>query len=116
MKLINFLTGTLLALVLVVPVAVHAQGGNLPTVQGLNVAGGTLIGAITRIINVLLTLAAIVAAVYIIIGGVKYITSGGDEDKAGEAKQTILYALIGLIVIGLSAVLANFVITAINAA
>lgn len=99
------------------PTLVLAQGFNqqLPPFQGTP-GGNDLIGAIQNIINFLLVLAAIVAAIYLIYGGVKYIISAGDETKAGEAKNTILYALIGLIVIGLAVVVVNFVLTAISSA
>jgi len=73
-------------------------------------AGGSLIDAITGIVNALLALAALIAAIFVVIGGVRYITSQGDEDAAAAAKNTILYAAIGLIVIALSAVLVNFIV------
>ena len=73
-------------------------------------AGGSLIDAITGIVNALLALAALIAAIFVVIGGVRYITSQGDEDAAAAAKNTVLYALIGVIVIALSAVVVNFII------
>ena len=73
-------------------------------------ATGTLIGSITSIVNVLLTLAAVIAVIFVIIGGVRYITSQGDEDAALLAKNTIIYAILGVIVIALSAVVVNFLL------
>jgi len=73
-------------------------------------ANTQLIPAITGIVNALLALAALIAAIFVVIGGVRYITSQGDEDAAAAAKNTVLYALIGLIVIALSAVLVNFIV------
>jgi hypothetical protein len=67
-----------------------------------------LIDTIIRIINALLVLAAIAAIVFVIIGGVRYITSQGDEDAAVQAKNTIIYAIIGIIIIILAAVIVNF--------
>ncbi len=72
--------------------------------------------ALITIVNVLLILAAIIAAIFLVIGGVRYITSSGDEEAADKAKNTILYAVIGLIVIGLSAAIVNFVVGAIQGA
>lgn len=69
---------------------------------------------VTGILNTFLGLAGLIAAIFIIYGGVKYITSRGDEKATAAAKQTILYAVIGLIVIGLSAALVNFVVGAIT--
>ncbi len=39
------------------------------------------------------------AVLFIIIGGVRYIISAGNPDQAGAAKKTILYAIIGIIVV-----------------
>jgi len=57
---------------------------------------------------------AVIAAVMLVIGGVRYIISQGDEGQTEKAKNTILYALIGLIVIGLSAVIVNFVLGSVS--
>jgi uncharacterized membrane protein YidH (DUF202 family) len=72
--------------------------------------------AIITIVNVLLVLAALVAAIFLVIGGIRYITSQGDEEAADKAKNTILYSVIGLIVIGLAAALVNFIVGAIQGA
>jgi len=53
--------------------------------------------------------------VFLLIGGIRYIFSQGDEDQAAQAKNTILYAIIGLIVIGLAAVVVNFIVAAVGA-
>jgi TRAP-type C4-dicarboxylate transport system permease small subunit len=89
-----------------------AQFSGSPTFAGT--ASGNLLDAVVTIVNIFLLLAGLVAAIFLIIGGVRYITSQGDEDAAGKAKQTVLYAVIGLIVIGLSAAIVNFVIGAIQ--
>lgn len=44
-------------------------------------------------------LAASAAVIFLIIGGIRYITSGGDQLKAGQAKRTITFAIIGLAII-----------------
>lgn len=69
---------------------------------------------IQNIINVALGLIGIIALVFLIYGGVEYIISAGDEQKAEHAKRIILYAIIGLLVIGLAASIVNFVINAVN--
>lgn len=78
-----------------------------------NASGEGLAKKLGDIINVVLTLVGVVALGVVIYGGVQYILSSGDDKKADQAKHTILYAVIGLIVIGLSAVIINFVIGAI---
>ncbi len=115
MKVLYWLKGGLSSLMLTAPGIVLAQGltGTTPF-QGT--AQGGLVQAIITIVNVLLILAAIIAAIFLVIGGVRYITSSGDEEAADKAKNTILYAVIGLIVIGLSAAIVNFVVGAIQGA
>ncbi|MEX1111978.1 MAG: pilin [Candidatus Andersenbacteria bacterium] len=66
------------------------------------------------IIKIFLSFVAIVASAVLIYGGVLFLTSAGEEDKAKKAKNLILYAVIGLIVIGLSAVVVNFILRAVN--
>ena len=88
-------------------------GGLTPVKPFLGTSSGTLISAITKIVNALLTLAAVVAAIFVIIGGVRYITAQGDEDAMEAAKNTVIYAVIGVVVIALSAVIVNFIIVAI---
>lgn len=107
-KSILSISVTLLAL----PLLASAQGfGPVTPFQGTST--GSLIQAITSIVNALLALAAVIAAIFVIIGGVRYVTSQGDEDASVAAKDTVLYAVVGIIVIALSAVLVNFIIDAI---
>lgn len=72
-----------------------------------------LIVRIRSVVNAILTILGIAAAIYVIIGGVMYITSTGDEDKSSRAKMQIIYAGVGLVVIILSAVAVNLIINAI---
>ncbi len=63
--------------------------------------GKTLTGAdsyLTDIINLLLFLAGAIAVIVIIIGGIRYITSTGDAMRIKQAKDTILYGIVGLII------------------
>ena len=54
---------------------------------------------ITQIINVLLTLLGIVAVAIVLLGGFKWMTAGGNEDKVGEAKKILGAGVIGLVII-----------------
>ena len=75
---------------------------------------GGLLETITKIIEVFLTIVATIAVIVLVYAGVRYIISLGNEDEAERAKRMILYAVIGLIVIGLSAVVVNFTLGAIK--
>lgn len=65
---------------------------------------------VTDIINVFSVVVGIVAVIMIIIGGFRYIVSGGDSGKVGDAKNTILYALIGLVIVALAQFIVRFVL------
>lgn len=63
-----------------------------------------------RIVNFLSALVGVVAVIMIIVGGFRYITSGGNDTSVTSAKNTILYAIIGLIIVALAQVLVRFVL------
>lgn len=65
---------------------------------------------ITQIINIFSVIVGIIAVIFIIIGGLKYITSGGDSGNVTGAKNTILYAIIGLIIVALAQFIVRFVL------
>jgi uncharacterized protein YacL len=89
--------------------AAGGSGGlNIPgTGYGTNMTADTIV---TTVINTLIWFVGIIAVVFIIFGGIKYATSGGDEKKVASAKNTILYAVIGLVVALLAAVIVNVVL------
>lgn len=66
---------------------------------------------ITQIINIISVIVGIVAVIMIIWGGFKYITSGGDSGNVTGAKNTILYAIIGLIIVALAQFIVRFVLS-----
>ncbi len=76
--------------------------------------GDDLLKSVEKVVNVLLGLVAFIAVIVLVYAGVKYIISFGEEDEAEQAKRMILYALIGLVVVGLSAVIVNFTLGAIS--
>ena len=63
------------------------------------------------ITNVLLFLIGAISVIMLIIGGIRYTISNGDSGAVTSAKNTILYAIIGLVVAILAYALVNFVIT-----
>ena len=60
-------------------------------------------------INFAIAISSIVCVIFIIIGGVNYMTSAGDSSKLQKAKNTLTYAIIGLLIVGLAAVITAFV-------
>lgn len=67
-------------------------------------------GLVGAIVNILSLIVGIAAVIMLIIGGLKYVTSGGDSNAISSAKNTILYALVGVVVAVLAQFLVHFVI------
>lgn len=124
-KLINFGRSLLLVGVLAFGglgvVALEAQpasaaSDSAQSVQkGVNAIGGDknqpkLESFIQQIINVILFIIGAVAVIMIIIGGIRYVVSAGDQAAVTGAKNTILYSVVGLIVALLAYAIVNFVI------
>jgi uncharacterized membrane protein len=74
-------------------------------------AGSGVDSAIALILNIFSAIAGVVAVVMIVVGGLKFITSQGDANKTAGARNTILYAVIGLVVVALAQVIVHFVLT-----
>jgi hypothetical protein len=64
------------------------------------------------VVNVMLFILGIIAVIMIVIGGIRYAVSAGDSSAVTGAKNTILYAVIGLVVAILAYAIVNFVLTA----
>lgn len=65
---------------------------------------------VTSVISLLSWAIGVVAVFMIIVGGFKYITSGGDSAGVTAAKNTILYAIIGLVIVALSQLIVRFIL------
>lgn len=65
---------------------------------------------IALIINIFSIVVGVVSVIMIIVGGLKYITSAGDSNNVTSAKNTILYAVIGLVVVALAQFIVQFVL------
>lgn len=109
-----------------VPVAVYAAD---PITGGVNCGAelrlesdcvveetgtSSLQGLITKIINIFSVIVGVIAVIMIIVGGLKYITSGGDSGNVSSAKNTIIYALVGLVIVALAQFIVRFVLTNTN--
>jgi glucose uptake protein GlcU len=78
-----------------------------------NLFGDT--GVFKQVTNTILYIVGIIAVIMLIIGGIKYVVSGGDAKKVTDAKNTVLYAIIGLVIAFLAFAIVNFVISALPA-
>lgn len=106
-----------------VPIA-HADNLNDSLCAGVNISlgpgdsecktgneGQTAVNkAVTLGLNLFSAIVGIIAVVMIIVAGIQYITSSGDSGKATNARNTILYAVIGLVVVALAQIIVKFVL------
>ena len=109
-----------LGLTVMAPIASAAcDPNNLSISSGANCAKGTeqpaqLFGdnsIFQRVTNILLFLVGAISVIMLIIGGIRYVISGGDQNQVTSAKNTILYAIVGIVVAFLSYAAVNFVTT-----
>lgn len=103
------------------PTAVYAA--NTEEVQdGINAVGGDETGnrapaftkLIQSIINILLFLIGAIAVIMIIIGGIRYVVSAGDQGQITGAKNTILYAVVGLVIAIMAYAIVNFFVNQLD--
>ena len=81
------------------------------TASGTSSTPKSLGSILTTVTNILLFLMGAVSVIMIIIGGFRYVTSQGDQTQMQSAKNTILYAVIGLIVAIAAYAIVSFVVT-----
>lgn len=73
--------------------------------------GDTVIGVATVVINILSLIVGVASVIVIIISGLRFITSGGDSSQTAAARQGIIYAIVGLVVVILAQSIVAFVLT-----
>lgn len=70
-------------------------------------------GIFRTITNILLFLIGAISVIMLIIGGIRYVVSGGDQAAVTAAKNTILYAIVGIVVAFLAYAAVSFVTTSL---
>ncbi len=86
--------------------------------ESVNTVGAetNLQSSIGTILTVVYSIVGIVAVVMVILGGISYATSQGDAGKLKKGKDTILYGIIGLIIVLLAFAITNFVLSSLGGA
>ena len=79
-----------------------------------NGTGEKVQGIVNTVISIFSWVVGIVSVVMIIFGGFKYITSGGDSNGVTSAKNTILFAIVGLVIVALAQIIVKFVIGTVS--
>ena len=120
----KFITLTLLAITLLgfgslgYSNAVFAADSSDEACKGVEFVGGScdtdesakVDSLVNDVVNILTVVVGVISVFMIMIAGFKYITSGGDSQKTSSAKDTILYAVIGIVVVVFAQVIVKFVI------
>lgn len=63
-----------------------------------------------KVVNIISVIVGVIAVIMIIYGGFRYVTSGGKQESVTTAKNTLLYAIIGLVIVALAQVIVRFVL------
>lgn len=121
-KFTAFTALSALSLAVLVSIAISSPSSAVGIMDGVNAAhgngtpdalfGGT--GVITTITNTMLFLVGALSVIMIIIGGIRYTISAGNSSNVTAAKNTIMYAIVGLIVAFLAFAIVNFVLGAVT--
>lgn len=115
-KLIKFvqISALMLGLVLAASPLLAAAQFTTPNPAGTGLPGDTRISEfILRIINIALAIAGLIAVLFLIIGGFRYITAAGNEEAGESAKKIITNSIIGVVVIILSFVIVRVISNAL---
>jgi len=129
MKLIKqILVLTTISMTFLLPVSAHAFDINNPTKGGSSICSGQSTaycsdtansgqndiygptGLITSAIDIISYIAGIAAIIVLMIGGFRFVVSGGDANSVSGARNMILYALVGFVVIGAAQLIMRFII------
>ncbi|HZP55293.1 MAG TPA: pilin [Candidatus Saccharimonadales bacterium] len=97
----------------------NANCGNLQCGSNLDVtctnkdttgAGDQVNTFVGRALNLLSIVVGVAAVIMIIVGGFRYVASGGKSESVSGAKNMIMYALIGLVIVALAQIIVRFVL------
>jgi hypothetical protein len=92
--------------------AVACQGAGGTISNGKCVTPGpSLSGIVKNVVGIISVLIGIAAVIMIMVSGFKYVTANGDSGNVNSAKQTLIYAVIGLVIAALAQFIVQFVIT-----
>jgi hypothetical protein len=93
-----------------------ASGANLGGTATVSCNGSTGVSSnaiandAKKIVTLFSIIVGAVSVIMIIYGGFRYITSGGDSGRVGNAKNTLIYAIVGLVIVALAQLIVHFVL------
>ncbi len=98
---------------------INGANSSLPSSGGSNIAScdtssGSSISSLTSLSKKVVTwfsvLVGAASVIMIIYGGFRYIISGGESGRVGAAKNSLIYAIVGLIIVALAQLIIHFVL------
>lgn len=89
------------------------DGTGDPSCSG-DTAGNTVSGIVRAAIRIFQGIIGIISLFVMLTGGLNYITSGGDSAKTKSARERIMYAVIGLVVVGIAEILVQFALNRVR--
>ena len=116
--ILTFLFGVTVSILLPTPalaVSNLTMGEGASSAQGIDQASSLFgsAGIFTTITNVMLFAVGAISVIMVVIGGLRYVISGGNSTNITAAKNTILYAIIGLVISIMAYAMINFVIASL---
>ncbi len=122
--LTSFVMSGMILLPVAIPSTVHAlsgTSGSLCRGTSLQVSGSgscdsassgnSLNNILKWVLDIFSVIVGIAAVIMIVVGGLKYTISGGDSTRVSGAKDTILFAIVGLVVVALAQIIVHFVLS-----
>ena len=91
-----------------------ASGSQKPCDNATIGSGEGIKTVAANVVKLISIIVGVISIIFIIYGGFRYITSGGDSGKVGNAKNTLIYAVIGLVVVALAQLIVNVVLSTAN--
>jgi hypothetical protein len=67
--------------------------------------------AVTAVVNILSSVVGVIAVIMIIIAGIRFMTANGNSSNIASARSTMIYALVGLVVVALAQIIVNYVLS-----
>jgi hypothetical protein len=87
-------------------------GGDVPSVPGT--AEDDVRSSVTTTLNFVLTFLALAAVVFVIVGGIRILAAGGNEEQVTKGRKMIIYAVIGLIIVFFARTIVGFITTELS--
>ncbi len=101
---------TLFTLIIVPAIALAQINTGLDYLSTTGLGTRDVRSIVGSVINVIMGFLGTIAVVIVLLGGFKWMTAGGNEDKVGEAKQLIMQGVIGLAIVLAAYSIATFVV------